>query len=149
MELQYNETARNKVWRIVMVSSSIVIVLVGVYLMIRLFTNNPLEGAWQYEDGDILLILKNEHQGIVRLQGTEEGTTIDVKVDYTLNKEEKTLSIHESKEETDRLVKKGYSRELLENQMGVITNTFDYNVEKDRLTLSEREYGDQMVFLKQ
>lgn len=132
-----------------MVSSSIVIVLVGVYLMIRLFTNNPLEGAWQYEDGDILLILKNEHQGIVRLQGMEEGTTIDVKVDYTLNKEEKTLSIHESKEETDRLVKKGYSRELLENQMGVITNTFDYNVEKDRLTLSEREYGDQMVFLKQ
>ena len=62
-----------------MVSSSIVIVLVGVYLMIRLFTNNPLEGAWQYEDGDILLILKNEHQGIVRLQGMEEGTTIDVK----------------------------------------------------------------------
>ena len=95
------------------------------------------------------MILKNEHQGIVRLQGMEEGTTIDVKVDYTLNKEEKTLSIHESKEETDRLVKKGYSRELLENQMGVITNTFDYNVEKDRLTLSEREYGDQMVFLKQ
>lgn len=149
MELQYNETARSKVWRMVMVSSSIVIVLVGVYLMIRLFTNNPLEGAWQYEDGDILLILKNGHQGIVRLPGTEEGTTIDVKVDYTLNKEEKTLSIHESKEETDRLVKKGYSRELLENRMGIITNTFDYNVEKDRLTLSEREYGDQMVFLKQ
>ena len=42
MELQYNETARSKVWRMVMVSSSIVIVLVGVYLMIRLFTNNPL-----------------------------------------------------------------------------------------------------------
>lgn len=149
MELQYNEATRSKIWKVVMVTSSIVIVLVGVYLMIRLFTNNPLAGTWQYEDGDMRLTLKNKHRGVVRIQGMEEGTTVDVKVEYTLDKEEKTLRIQANKKATDRLLKKGYSKELLENQMDVITNTFDYSVEEDRLTLSEREYGDQLVFRKQ
>lgn len=148
MELQYNEAKRSKIWKAVMISSSILIVLIGIYLAVRLFAHNPLEGRWQYEDGDILLIMKNKRQGIIHLQDLEEGKTLDIKVDCTINKDEKTLSIRENQEEIERLVKKGHSREALETQMSVLTNTFDYNVEKDRLILSEREYGDQLVFLK-
>ena len=34
-------------------------------------------------------------------------------------------------------------------EAGVLENTFDYNMNQGELTLSEREYGDQMVFEKE
>lgn len=31
---------------------------------------------------------------------------------------------------------------------GLLSGTYDYSIEKDTLTLTEREYGDQLVFVK-
>ena len=37
---------------------------------------------------------------------------------------------------------------MLENALSSVITTFDYSVDHERLTLTEREYGEQMVFIK-
>ena len=72
-----DEEKRSRIWRIVTTVSSALIVIIGIYLLTKMFTTNPLEGEWIDETG-----------------------------------------------------------------------TFSYSVDKKQLTLSEREYGEQMIFTK-
>ena len=72
-----DEEKRSRIWRIVTTVSSALIVIIGIYLLTKMFTTNPLEGEWIDENG-----------------------------------------------------------------------TFSYSVDKKQLTLSEREYGEQMIFTK-
>jgi hypothetical protein len=37
---------------------------------------------------------------------------------------------------------------MLETALSEITATYDYSVQNNQLTLTEREYGDQLVFDK-
>ena len=41
-----------------------------------------------------------------------------------------------------------YTKEDLEAVVDTLTGTFSYSVDKKQLTLSEREYGEQMIFTK-
>lgn len=41
-----------------------------------------------------------------------------------------------------------YQKEDLEAVVDTLTGTFSYSVDKKQLTLSEREYGEQMIFTK-
>ena len=45
-------------------------------------------------------------------------------------------------------VKQTYTKEDLEAVVDTLTGTFSYSVDKKQLTLSEREYGEQMIFTK-
>lgn len=38
---------------------------------------------------------------------------------------------------------------VLDTAVGKFTTSFDYSIESQKLTLTDREYGDQMVFDKQ
>lgn len=69
-----------------------------------------------------------------------------------MDKRTKVLTIHvseegirEQAEASDGSVTEGQIRDLLESVEG----TYDYNIESNILTLSEREYGNQMVFEKE
>ena len=42
-----------------------------------------------------------------------------------------------------------YTEETLKSAVSPIVTTFDYSVEQDQLILTEREYGDQMIFIKE
>lgn len=39
--------------------------------------------------------------------------------------------------------------ESIEEAVDSLRDTFDYSVDQDTLTLSEREYGDQIILIKQ
>ena len=39
--------------------------------------------------------------------------------------------------------------EMLESALGSLLTTFDYSVDQDELTLTEREYGEQLVLIKE
>ena len=41
-----------------------------------------------------------------------------------------------------------YTADMLETALSEITATYDYSVQNNQLTLTEREYGDQLVFDK-
>lgn len=68
-----------------------------------------------------------------------------------LDKDEKTVTIKMNDSEVEKAVKRSdgiLTEETLENALSSVTTTFDYSVDRDTLTLTEREYGEQMVFTK-
>lgn len=146
MLMKNSEEKRNTAWRTVMTVSSVLIIIVAVFFVIKLFTANPVEGTWVSEEGDVTLVIDDSADMLVK-----DGD-ISARAAYTVDKRTKVLTIHvseegirEQAEASDGSVTEGQIRDLLESVEG----TYDYNIESNILTLSEREYGNQMVFEKE
>ena len=70
---------------------------------------------------------------------------------YTIDKGEKTISILDNEEELQKIADGSdglYTAEMLENAVSSVTTSFDYSIDQDELTLTEREYGEQIVLRK-
>ena len=81
---------------------------------------------------------------------TEEDR-VDVNVKYSIDKDDKIITISSKDSELEKLAEKSdghYTKEDLEAVVDTLTGTFSYSVDKKQLTLSEREYGEQMIFTK-
>ena len=146
-----DENKRSMLWKAATIGSSVLIVLIAVYLLTKLFTSNPLEGCWEDEDGNIGITIKKNGTVIVNVPefGSDKG--VDVRMNYALDKEEKTISIHPDEKEFERLSEASggqYTKEELYQAVTPVVTTFNYSVDRSYLTLTEREYGEQMMFLK-
>ena len=147
-----DEVKRSKIWRIVTAVSTVVIIVGVVLLLMKLFTTNPLEGEWADEDGSFnMSILKN---GSMVITIPEEGADLSVDVDmkYTLNKDEKTITITPDEAGFQKLADKTggqYTEEEIRQALSTVITTFDYSVDQEQLTLTEREYGEQLVLIKE
>lgn len=147
-----DEVKRSKIWRIVTAVSTVVIIVGVVLLLTKLFTTNPLEGEWADEDGSFnMSILKN---GSMVITIPEEGADLSVDVDmkYTLNKDEKTITITPDEAGFQKLADKTggqYTEEEIRQTLSTVITTFDYSVDQEQLTLTEREYGEQLVLIKE
>lgn len=146
MLMKNNEEKRNTAWRTVMTVSSVLIVIVVVFFVIKLFTANPVEGTWVSEEGDVTLVIDDSATMLVR-----DGK-ISARTDYTVDRTTKILTIHVNDEDisaqakaSDGSMTEEEIRDLLESVKG----SYDYNIENNVLTLSEREYGNQMIFEKE
>lgn len=146
-----DEAKRSKIWTIVTTVTSILIVLIAVFLLMKLFTSNPLEGTWEDEDGNYMLAVKGNDSLEVNVLALSEDTDVDIKMGYILDKDEKTITIKMDESAVEKVVEKSdglLTAEIVENAISPVTTTFSYSVDGDRLTLTEREYGEQMVFNK-
>lgn len=146
-----DEVKRSRIWRFAIIISSVLIVVIAVYLLMKMFTANPLEGSWEAEDGDITINVGVNGTMTISVSDVSEGTDLDIKMSYTMDKDAKTITIREDTSELDRLAglsDGAYTRETLESALANVTTTFNYNIESGVLTLSEREYGEQLTFTK-
>ncbi len=146
-----DEARRSRIWWVAILVSSVLIVIIAIYLLMKMFTTNPLEGKWESEDGDFTLGVGRNGKMTVALPDIAEGVDADIEMSYTLNMDDKTVTIRENGAELDRLVQESegaYTREMLESALAGVMTTFDYNVEGEQLTLTEREYGEQLTFIK-
>ena len=48
-----DEAKRSKIWMIVTAVTSVLIVIIAIFLLTKMFTGNPLEGKWADEDGNM------------------------------------------------------------------------------------------------
>lgn len=147
-----DEVKRSKIWRIVMIVSSVLIIIIGIFLLTKLFTNNPLEGSWKDEEGRVNLQVKGS--GVLTAEVLElgEGANAEVEMRYTIDKEQKTISITSDEAKVQEVLENAdgqYEEEELKNVLETLNTTFDYSVDREELTLSEREYGEQMIFTRQ
>lgn len=132
--------------------STVLIILIAIYLLTKMFTTNPLEGKWAGEDGNCSLSVSGNGSVVVTLPEVAEATGVEVKLPYTIDKGDKTFTIKDDPQEIQRLTEKSggmYTQENLESTLSSITTTFNYSVEQEQLTLTEREYGEQMTFIKE
>ena len=146
-----DEVKRSQIWRIVMTVSSVLIIVGAVLLLMKLFTTNPLEGEWTDEDGIFDMSISKDGTLVFTIPEAEEAASVDVDMRYTLNKEEKTITIMADESVFQKRADQShgqYTEDEIRNALKSVVTTFDYSVDQERLTLTEREYGEQMIFLK-
>ena len=88
---------------------------------------------------------------LITIPASGEGKDIEVPMTYTMNKESKTISIQQDDAQIQKIAEKSdgqYTTETLKNAVQSIGTTFEYSIDDGTLTLTEREYGEQMMFNK-
>ena len=90
-----DEAKRSKIWTVVTAVTSVLIVIIAIFLLMKMFTGNPLEGSWTDEDGNMDLKIGRNGQMTVILPASGDGEETQVPMTYTLSKESKTISIQE------------------------------------------------------
>lgn len=146
-----DEEKRSRIWRMVMAGASIILLIVIVYFLFSLFAGNPLEGTWKSEESNLQLTIRGGDSATASWSEIAEASNVKVKINYTLDKENKTITFKVDDAEIAKAVKNsdaGLTKTALETEISMLETTFDYNLEKSKLTLSEREYGEQIVFMK-
>ena len=146
-----DEAKRSKKWTVVTAVTSVLIVIIAIFLLMKMFTGNPLEGSWTDEDGNMDLKIGRNGQMTVILPASGDGEETQVPMTYTLSKESKTISIQEDDNKIQEIAEKSngqYTEETLKNAVQSIGTTFEYSIDGGTMTLTEREYGEQMMFNK-
>ena len=73
-----DEAKRSKIWRVVTLVSSVLIILIAVYLLTRMFTTNPVVGNWESEDATIAL--KIEKNDTIQVDITDIAENTDASI---------------------------------------------------------------------
>lgn len=95
------------------------------------FTGNPLEGTWVNEDSGSVLEIRDSGKAVLT-EVADEKSEDSISMTYNVDTKTKIFTV-----QTDS----AYAE-------GVLSGSYDYNLEGDTLTLTEREYGDQIVFMR-
>lgn len=145
-----DDHTRSIIWRSVMSVTSVVIILIAVFFLVRMFTMNPLEGTWDYEDSDLIMTIKGNNTAIIKWPDEFDDNQIAVSMDYDIDSKTKTFSLRLN---TDAVKKAADSEGILEDvitqALDRLDGTYDYNMEQNQLTLTDREYGSQLIFEKE
>ena len=147
-----DEAKRSKIWRIVTSVSSVLIIIIAIFLLTKLCPTTPLEGAWASDDGNLNMSIKSNGKMSVTISEVADVSDVTVNMNYTMDKEEKTIIITADESELKDMAEKSdgqYTEDALENALDSIVDTFDYSVDQGQLTLTEREYGDQLIFIQE
>ncbi len=149
MIAENDERKRNILWRTTISVSSIVIIVIAIFFIVRMFTANPMEGSWIDEESGRMIEIQGNEIVKVEWQDEADGSLQVVNMAYTLDRESKIFSLHIDEAAVEKAVDSGMSEETVENVVDSLEGSYDYNIEQNVLTLTEREYGDQMTFEKQ
>ena len=146
-----DEVKRSKIWRVVTLVSSVLIILIAVYLLTRMFTTNPVVGNWESEDATIALKIEKNDTIQVDITDIAENTDAAVEMNYSVDMKSKIITITKDEEQIDKAVEKAdgaYTKEDLENVLDDLDSSFSYSVDGNQMTLTEREYGEQFTFIR-
>ena len=144
-----DEEKRTKVWRIVMLASTGIIVLVATFFLVKSLIGNPLEGEWVNGAKGYHIDIEDENE--LTLEGTFDGVFTEVDLYYAMDKKAKTITIKPvtgSLEEAAQEAEDEITPQELDESLEMFTTSFDYSLENGTLTLTERESGEQIVFTR-
>lgn len=147
-----DEEKRSQIWRIVTTVSTVLIIVIVGFFLIKLFTSNPLEGAWIHEDTGMVMTIKGGGKAVVKWPEEYENTNVKVTLNYSVEKDTKTFTLRADDASIQKAAKASegvVTAEGLASTVSAIEATYDYSIERSRLTLTDREYGEQLIFDKQ
>lgn len=81
-----------------------------------------------------------------------EASNVKLNLRFTIEKDDKTIAFELDEQEIEKTVNATegeITEEAILTEAGALENTFDYSLNHGVLTLSEREYGEQIVFEKE
>lgn len=145
---QRDEEKRSKAWVIVMIVSTLIIVALIAFFATRTVYGNPLEGEWISEEKGYHLDIDDDD---ITVEATIDGQYVEVDLYYTLDKTERIITLKsstaayaEAADDTNGNLTASEINEALSEFVA----SYDYSIEGDTLTLTEREYSEQFTFTK-
>ena len=144
-----NEEKRNKIWRMATLVSTVLIVILVFYFLMKMFTGNPLAGEWQHEDSDLVLIVEDNGKVFIRWTESMDESNAQAVMKYSLDKELKTFTLTSDEVSLQNVLEQiqdEAEQDMIRTNISALSATFEYSVENHQLILTEREYGEQLVF---
>lgn len=145
---QRDEAKRSKAWVIVMLTSSVIILLLVAFFITKSVAGNPLKGEWIAEEKGYHLEVDDDE---ITVEATIDGEFIDVDLYYTLDKTDKIITLKsntaayaEAADDTDGKL----SASEIDEALNEFVATYNYSIEGGKLTLTEREFGNEFVFTR-
>ena len=132
-----DEDKRSRVWNYVTGITTVLIIIVAGYFIYQGFFGNPLEGKWKHDELDWKNLI--------------DGKDVDVELGYTLDIKAKQITFTVKQEELDETAKElgdNVTASEVEQAINSVLTTFNYSVDGTELTLTEWDYGDQIIFEK-
>lgn len=150
---QRDEEKRTKVWRIVMLGTTIIIALIVCFFFVKLTTRNPLQGNWVSEQKGYYLHMDagDEIEDEAEITVAINDVLVEVELDYVIDRSAKMITFKTDADVYEDVLEDYHGRitvEALKERLTDIVTTFDYSLERDRLILTEREYGEQFIFTR-
>ena len=146
-----DEAKRSRIWNRGMIISSVIIVFVAVYLLIKVMNENPVAGEWMDDEGNYAVNILNN--GTLYVTDYTEGDASDeMELLYKIDKESRVIAISSDEKVLENVLKVSdseHAEDALETELNDLTVIFNYSVDNNQLILTEREYGDQMILIKE
>ncbi len=146
-----NEGNQRKEWKVMTVFATVLIVIVAVFFIGRGFLGNPLKGTWRQEDSDLTLEISSGGKAHLVWEGALEGQQLTMDLEYTLDKSAKEITFRASSESLMKTAEE-FPEEVtsaeVASAISQLTTSFHYSVDGKELTMTEWDYGDQLLFTK-
>jgi hypothetical protein len=138
--------------RIVLLIAAAILVIVAGFFAYEIFFGNPLQGKWTTSKGEYFITIEKEDgatdvDAVVLVK--EELVKVELKCE--LDKKAKTITFSSEPDDYEEDVKelKGAVTAVeLHEHLQDILKAFDYSLDKDTLTLIDREYGEKLIFTR-
>lgn len=148
-EKKRDEEKRTKVIRGILIATSVIIMLALVFFIMASSVRNPLEGEWHSKEHGYFLDVEDDNE--VTLEGTFDGVQVEIELQYKLDKKAKTVSIvptAESYAEAAKNTNGEITPAELDELLDSFITSYDYSLGRNKLTLTEREFGEKYVFTR-
>ena len=145
-----DEAKRSRIWSRGMIISSVIIIFVAVYLLIKVMNENPVAGEWMDDDGNYAVHILNN--GKLYVTDLTEDEAEEMELLYKIDKETRVIAISSDEKVLEGVMEVSDSEHALdamETELNDQTVVFNYSVDNDQLVLTEREYGEQMILIKE
>ena len=148
MIAENSERKRSMLWRLVISISTVLIILIAAFFLIRIFVSNPLEGVWEQEDSDLQLTIGKSGKAEIEWPQAFGGESVSFPMKYEVDKEEKVFSLQLDEKGIRKVAEEmeDMTEEEVRSGLSTLTAAYEYSLEDGQMTLTDLEYGDQIVF---
>lgn len=138
--------------RIVLLIAAVVLVIVAAFFAYEIFFGNPLQGKWTTSKGEYFITIEKD-EGATEVDAVVlvKEELVKVKLGCELDKKAKTITFSSNPDDYEEDVKEfegTVTAVELNEQLQELLNAFDYSLDKDTLTLTDREYGEKLIFTR-
>lgn len=157
---EIEEDKHGRFWTIALRVSTIAIICIGIFFIVRLFTTNPIEGKWAHQDSSLILDIPNSDNDdedsmdtLVKAKWTDEnsGKIIETGYDFSVNFQDKSITLTLNEKAFSETVKENngnVSESNLRSSANSLEGTYTYSISMRELTLDNVKYDGAMVFDK-
>lgn len=163
---EVEEEKHSRFWSIALRVSTLAVICIGIFFIVKLFTTSPVEGKWVHQDSTLVLDIPNIgkqvdeededfdiYDTLVKATWVDEnsGNKILVGYDCELDYKGKAFTLKLNSETLNRTVKDAegvVSESAILSSARSLEGTYEYSISFGELTLINDKYDGAMVFDK-